>query len=395
MGGTTLPAGQRVLLTGSRFLVAASGAADGPSQAVSRFLVERGASEVWTVSHPLVAEADPRHHIEELVSGHRRSLRRPNHPPFTYLLDPITPVRLPSVDVWLGFNCLVTAQGLMRRRLGRVRRVIHWSVDFVPQRFGGSPLTAVYDRLDRRCILSADGRVELSEAALRGRLSAYGLTTDEAPAEIVPMGAWLDEAPPTSERALEAPRVVFLGHLVERMGVPVVLDTLDELRRRGLRVEADIIGGGPLMEPLRRRVSELGLDDVVTFHGFVDDFTVVQQLLARAAIAFAPYELDATSFSRFADPGKLKAYLAAGLPILLTPVPPNAGVLEREGGATIVEPSPERFADAVVDLVGRREEWVRRHEAARSYARRFDWNALLSEALPRLGIDLDRGRSTP
>ena len=395
MGGTALPMGQRVLLRGSRFLVASSGAADGPSQALSRFLVERGASEVWVVTHPLVPEAAPEHRIEELVSGRRRSFRRPNRPPLTFGFDPITPVRLPDVDVWVGFNCLVTAQGLLRRRLGRVRRVIHWSVDFVPQRFGESRLTAVYDWLDRRCIVSSDGRVELSDAAFRGRLSAYGLAAEAAPAEIVPMGSWLDEAPTTSVQSLDAPRLVFLGHLVERMGVPVVLDTVHELRRRGVSVEADVIGGGPLLEPLRRRSGALSLDDVVTFHGFVDDFSQVQRILAGAAVAFAPYELDEASFSRFADPGKLKAYLAAGLPILLTPVPPNADELAREGGAAVVEPSSERFADAVTDLLADRDEWVRRHRAARSYAQRFDWNALLSESLPHLGIDLDPARPAP
>lgn len=394
MRGGTLPDRRRIVLEGSRFVVASSGVADGPSQALSRFLVERGAREVWVVSHPLVAEGEPEHHVHEMVSGRRRSFRRPNRPPLTFVFDPVTPLRLPEVDVWVGFNCLVTSQGLVRRRLRRVRRVVHWSVDFVPQRFGDSPLTRMYDRLDRWCITASDGRVELSAAAFRGRLEAYGLPPDAAPAEIVPMGSWLDETPSTTICALDAPRLVFLGHLVDRMGVPTVLDTVVDLRRRGVAVEADVIGGGPLLEPLRKRAAEIGVGDAVTFHGFVDDFSEVRRLLARGAIAVAPYEVDETSFSRFADPGKLKAYLAAGLPILLTPVPPNAAEIAAEGGATIVEPGSACFADAAAQLLADRGSWARRHQAALDYATRFDWDVLLAAALPRLGIDLDATRVT-
>ena len=67
-----------------------------------------------------------------------------------------------------------TAQGLVHRSLRRVGRVIHWNVDFVPDRFGRNPLTSLYDRLDEYCCTRADGRVELSEAALDARIERYG-----------------------------------------------------------------------------------------------------------------------------------------------------------------------------------------------------------------------------
>lgn len=388
MRGSTLSR-EMLRVDGGRFAVVASGVADGPSQAVSRFLVESGAREVWSISHPLVAESPPVHRIGELVSGRSRELRRPNRPPATYVFDPVTPLRLPAVDAWFGFNCVVTAQGLLRRRLGWVRHVIHWSVDFVPQRFGTSPLTAVYDRLDRHCILSSDGRVELSDAAFRGRLASYGLSEFDAPAEIVPMGSWLDEAPTSGAHVLSSPRLVFLGHLVERMGVSVVVDAVAELRDRGLTVPADIIGGGPLLDTLRRRARSLNVDELITFHGFVDDFTDVQKILAAGAVALAPYEPDETSFSRFADPGKLKAYLAAGLPILMTSVPPNAAELAADGGATIVDHDVIRFADEVQSLLADPGAWTVQHEAARSFAKRFDWGDMLADVLPRLGLDIE------
>ena len=125
------------------------------------------------------------------------------------------------------------------------------------------------------------------------------------------------------------------------------------------------------------------------------DFAEVQRLLATAAVALAPYEMSETSFSRFADPGKLKAYLAAGLPILLTPVPPNADELADHGGATVLPPDPEAFADAVCRLLDDPADWERRHGAAVEHSLQFDWSTMLRRSLPRLGIAVDHadGRS--
>ena len=178
-------------------------------------------------------------------------------------------------------------------------------------------MTAAYEWLDRRCCMRSDGRVELSEAAMGGRLDAYGLTRDDCPAEIIPMGAWNAESPKTSGANLANPRIVFLGHLVERMGLALLVETLAVLKSRGVDFRADIIGGGPLLSDVRLRCSDAGLGDVVTIHGFVADFADVARVLSEAVVAVAPYEVDEHSFSRFADPGKLKAYLGAGLPIVL------------------------------------------------------------------------------
>lgn len=383
-----------VALPGGTFVVVASGYADGPSQPFVRFLNEQGAGRVTVVTHPLVPEGPGEHWVDEYVHGEprpRKARTLPNRPPYSYAVDPFSPLLLPKADVWVGFNCLATSQGLVRRRFGRVKRVIHWNVDFAPERFGASPVTRLYEWLDRKCVTSADGRVELSEAAHEGRLRAYHLAPGANRAAVIPMGSWTDDGPRCNVRCLEAPRLVFLGHLVERMGVPLVLDLAEALRDRGRSVPIDIVGGGPMLAQLQAVTTARGLGDVVTYHGFLPDFADVQRLLAGAAIALAPYETDESSFSRFADPGKLKAYLGAGLPVMLTPVPPNAHEMAREGGAQLLPPDSTTFADAVVAILDDRREWSRRHAAATEYAIRFDWGHLFTAALPQLGILLGPG----
>jgi glycosyltransferase involved in cell wall biosynthesis len=293
------------------------------------------------------------------------------------------------VDVWFGFNPLACARGLVARRLGRARAVYLWSVDFVPDRFGrGSVLTRIYDRVDRLCCTNAEGRIELSAAAREGRNQRHGLDAGAAEAQIVPMGAWLDRVPTTPPDGLRARRVVFLGHLVPRMGVDRLLDALAALRTRGEEVHADVIGTGPLEQDLRARAAALGVESIVRFHGFVPDHRDVERLLAGASLAAAPYRPDENTFTRFADPGKLKAYLAAGLPIVLTNVPPNAAELAREAGAELSEYDAAAIAEAISRALASATRWRGRREAALAYARRFDWPVLLSGLLSELGLDV-------
>jgi glycosyltransferase involved in cell wall biosynthesis len=91
------------------------------------------------------------------------------------------------------------------------------------------------------------------------------------------------------------------------------------------------------------------------------------------------------SFTQYADPAKLRGYTAAGLPVILTNVPPNAEELAREAGAEIVPFRAEKIAAAIDRLLADPDEWRRRRAAALAYSRAFDWSRIVSEALAPIG----------
>jgi glycosyltransferase involved in cell wall biosynthesis len=374
----------------SRFVIAANGFAEGPAQALVEFLLARGAAGIQTIFHPLVAEGDARHVVATYTPGDEPTFRRirlPVHPPVTYPLDLIVPLCPARADGWFGFNSLACARGIVALATGRADTLVYWCVDFVPDRFGAGLATRVYDALDRFCCRRASARFELSEAALRGRERRHGLPANQlAPARVVPMGAWLDRVPTTAEDGAARRTLVFLGHLVPRQGVALLVEAIEILHRRGVAARMEIIGRGPLEEQLRQYARVRGVADHVVFHGFLPDHRDVERVLASASIAVAPYETDATSFTRFADPGKLKAYLAAGLPILLTDVPPNARELAACAGAEIIPYDGAALAAAVERLLADVAEWRRRRERALVAARAYDWNVILEPALESVGF---------
>jgi glycosyltransferase involved in cell wall biosynthesis len=372
----------------SAVAIAANGFADGPAQALRDHLVARGHTVV-TIFHPLTGEQGTTHVVTTYAGGERcaSSTRRvPLPPPASYAADVFIPLRVRKVEAWFGFNPLACARGLAQRRLGRAEKVVLWSVDFVPDRFGaGTLMTRLYDRVDRYSCMHADARVELSPAALEARNRRHGLAPDGR-THVVPMGSWLGRVPVTSPDGFEHRRVVFLGHLVPRQGIDKLLEALALLVERGERVVADVIGSGPEEGSLREQARRLGLDGVVRFHGFVADHREVERLLAAGSVGVAPYRPGQT-FTQYADPGKLKAYLAAGLPVVLTNVPPNAEEIAREGGAVLVPYDAGGLADALARVLSGPEAWRERRRAARRYAQRFDWAVLLPELLATTGLD--------
>jgi glycosyltransferase involved in cell wall biosynthesis len=366
------------------FAIVSNGFADGPAQALRDYLVARGA-RVVTIFHPLTPEQGGEHVITTYADGRRVRARRwrvPLRPPLSYLADPFIPAIAPRVDMWFGFNPLACARGFV----ARAPFVVLWSVDFVPDRFGPETVaTRVYDRVDRLCCVRAGARVELSEAAREGRNRRHRLPPTARDAHVVPMGAWLDRVPTAPPDGVGRRRVVFLGHVVQRQGVGTLLEALALLAARGEAIRADIVGTGPLDAVLRRRAMQLGLEESVTFHGYVEDHREVERILAGCSVAVAPYQQSAATFTRYADPGKLKAYVAAGLPIVLTDVPPNAQELTEHAGAEITADDPEALAAGIARALASPGEWAERRAAALAYAQRFDWNTLLGELLQKLG----------
>lgn len=375
----------------SSFIMLAHGHADSPPASGLRDHLLRRGAELTTVVHPLVPEHGNRHeivHYRRDGTARRRVLNIPSRPPYTFPLDVLVPPLPPRVDGWFAYNNLLAARGIAARRMGRADTVVYYAVDFVPDRFGpGSRMTRAYDRLDSWVCRHADHWIDLSPPALAGRAERHGFGPDDAaPRQVVPVGVWLDRIPQVPEDGWRARRVTFIGHLVPRQGVEQLVRAIAVLRARGDDVGLDIAGQGPQEEELRRLAGELGVSDLVRFHGFIGDHRELEAFLTTGSVAAAPYETSADTFSRFADPSKLKSYLAAGLPIVLTDVPHNARELAARAGAEVVEYTGEAIADGITRCLAGADDWNRRRAAALAYARGFDWNTVLAAALEPMGF---------
>ena len=377
-------------ITQSKFTIVSNGYADGPSQALRDFFLNHKAASVTTIEHPLVAGGDNVHvtnfYKNKSVTTKRVNLL--NKPPYTYVFDLFIPLRIPSDEtVWFGFNNLACLRGLLRRKLGRNQKVVYWAVDFVPNRFGDGIATKIYNAVDRFVCKHADMRVELTQEALEQRAEYLNLTADVAARSmVVPMGAWLARTPKVSASAFQKKKIVYMGHIVERQGVTNLIKALAILTKKDKDVTLDIVGGGPDEEKMKLLANELELTNKITFRGFVEDHKDVEAYLAEGTVAVAPYAKVPDNFSVTSDPGKIKAYLGASLPIVLTDVPPIAKVLKSHGAALLPDDTPESIAKAISEYLYDKKAWASAHNASAKLAKDYDWESILSTKL--INIDL-------
>jgi len=78
----------------------------------------------------------------------------------------------------------------------------------------------------------------------------------------------------------------FIGRLVPYKGPDILIEAAEPFLRDGT-LALDFIGNGPMEDALKAKVTEAGLDNAVTFHGWVEH-TNVQNILAQADMLTFP-----------------------------------------------------------------------------------------------------------
>ena len=169
--------------------------------------------------------------------------------------------------------------------------------------------------------------------------------------------------------------VVFSGRLEEPKGAHVAVETVLELRIRGLDVSLDLVGDGPLRPWVEERIAG-DSSGAIRLHGWMrrDE---LEEVLARAQVMLLP----TTASEGF--PKVLAEAMAFGCVPVTSPVSSIGQVLGATGGSIVVEPDCS-WADAVQTVLAQDSDRLRREGLAA--VRRFSYSAYLV-AVQRLAAD--------
>ena len=167
---------------------------------------------------------------------------------------------------------------------------------------------------------------------------------------------------PPRDRLTGSTRLLFLGRISERKGILDIVETLDELTRRGRAVDLDIVGAvfpgyEAVEDELRARIARLGLDHRVHRHGFDPD---VWGHLARTDVLVVPSRRE-EPFGNTAVEGAL-----AARPVVVSDC---GGLPEAVDGMhaarAVPAGAPMRLADAIERVI---DDWPRFRDAAEADA---------------------------
>ncbi|CAN5127396.1 hypothetical protein BH09PAT1_BH09PAT1_6160 [soil metagenome] len=287
-----------------------------------------------------------------------------------------------KIDIYIGNDGYSTYIGLLLKKIGRVNEVILYTIDYVPNRFSNPILNYLYHYFDKQCLKECKIIWNVSPAMVKAREDVKGLKKENyAPQITVPLGVWYDRIPRLELSKKRSDSLIYMGHLIEKQGVDLVIGALPYILKDIPSITLTIVGTGSYENKLKTLVKKKKLEKYVEFKGYVESHQEVERILSESTVGLAMYKPIPENYTYFADPGKLKNYLAAGLPVILTDVPPIALDLKKSKCALISSYDPEILAKNVVKLLKDKKILEQYHQNAMIYAKSYDWNDIFEKAL--------------
>jgi phosphatidylinositol alpha-1,6-mannosyltransferase len=202
---------------------------------------------------------------------------------------------------------------------------------------------------------------------------------------LVPNGVQLDAFSPAAIPHGGPLRVLCVARLIERKGQQHLLAATRRLMDEGLDLAVELVGTGDAEPELRGLVARLGLEDCVTFAGYVPRERIAERY-AAAHVFVLP------SYNEGMSVATLEA-MAAGLPLLVTRTGGTVElVAEGVNGLTFAWADIDTLAAHLRRLADDRGLARQMGAASRARARAFTWDAAAERLLGMIeGCVRERG----
>ena len=279
-------------------------------------------------------------------------------------------------DACVCMDGLCTLYGMLGKVFMRVKKVVYWAIDFVPNsRFKSRAKNFIYKSINMLGYKKADEMWDLSPRMAEAREKFLGIKLEDYKKhKVVPYGVWVERIKRYSYEECEKNTLVFMGHLIEKQGVQLVIKAIPQIVKRNPNFKFKVIGKGRYKDTLKQIVDDLRIDRYVNFMEVEED-TVLEKEIARSCVAIAPYIKSLDTWTYYADPGKVKKYLGCGVPVLLTNVPWNANEIEENKCGRIITEDLNSIVNNVVDLMGCDINQTLRDNTLR-YSKSFDYRTI-------------------
>lgn len=299
-------------------------------------------------------------------------------------------VTVASPAVASGYRIVVNtakvAQVLNRFQPTSVEVSDKWTMTraaFWARRHGVAAILLSHERLDDQASLFLDMSVagpvhrlnrylarHYDRVVVTTRYSAAEWFDTEAHLVVQGLGVDLDEFIPSRHEPSDKLKLVYAGRLSREKSPDLAVATAVELDRRGIDVQLNVYGTGPMLDELRA----LAEGAPVFFHGYLDSRARLAAAYSAADIALSVCPVETFGLA------VLEA-LACGTPVVTS---------DRGGGRESVEadcaewasPDPVFLGDAVLRLAERlRADRPGLRAAARRQAERFPWSRTIDAML--------------
>ena len=287
--------------------------------------------------------------------------------------------------VFIGVDPLNALAGCLAKRLGLIKMLVAYSVDYSHKRFENKFLNSCYHLADRLAIARADEVWGVSARIVEQR-AKQGVPADKN--FRVPNSPLSKDVARLSLEEVEPHTLVIVSTISKATDFFVVIDALVILKEKIPDIKLNFIGGGA-KDSLAQYADDHGLRGSVNFLGFLSH-SDVYKVLSRSAVGIAPYT-DNAPWVYYCDPMKIHDYLICGLPVVTTDVPALAHEVVKGGAGEFFDlASADDLAAKIFKIISDPDTYKRYRAQALKVAGNYDKERILKAWLERVVKFLDR-----
>jgi glycosyltransferase involved in cell wall biosynthesis len=256
--------------------------------------------------------------------------------------------------------------------MGKTKKVVYFAIDHFPQRFANPIINRIYHFIDKICVKYAD---EVWNASLQMEKSRIKNGINNSKKQYtVPMGIWFNQAQRISNNEINRFKLVYIGHLIDFMGIDLVIRCLPKLIRIFPKIHLEIIGNGVEEENLKTLVNKLKLGTKVKFYGLITDPKVKEKLLQKGGVGLATFNTTILDDKvKNADPIKMKEYTQYGMPIIVSDAISTKHDIQKYRPGIVITYSEKSFIKAVTTILKNKKIYDKYRSNALKYAQKYDW----------------------
>lgn len=285
-------------------------------------------------------------------------------------------------NMYIGMDGLCVLWGNLLRSLGRVKKTAYWAIDFVPEkRFGSSWKNRIYHLINTNGYRQSDEMWDLSPRMAEAREKFLGFTQSMYKShKVVPYGVWTKKLKRYTYADCEKNTLVYMGHISKKQGVQIVIEAIPLIIKKNPEFSFKIIGKGDYTKELEVLAKKLGVIKYCDFRGKIDDYSLLEDEVAKSCVAVAPYVKDFDIWTYYADPGKVKTYLGCGVPVVVSDIPWNSHEIEKMKCGVIADQNKIAIAEKVLYLMDSKRNGEYRRQAIK-YAESFNYANIFDRLL--------------
>jgi len=291
--------------------------------------------------------------------------------PFVFLLGP-------RWDFYFGVNEVYTALGLLLRSLFLVKRTVFWATDYFPNYSSNPLLNWIYKWLNKTCSIFCDFSWNVSNRMIR---EVRG--TRKGKHLLVPHPIWKDEISLLPQQQIEKTTLIYIGPFGGEFAL--VLEAMAYLRDEIPSIKLIVASYEPLPLKFKEAIEKLRLGRNIKFLGFIQSDEELDEVVKKCRVGLAPY--DPNSFKRYADPGRIKAYMAKGVPVITTEATELGELLGERKAGLVINYDAKELASAIKNLINDDALWKTcRENALKLLLEKYEVNKVFGQAFEQMNL---------